>query len=112
MDTISVNNFLHANRDKFPTSDLPYVIATLERLDATQLSMVNSIEFKDPIMFFTLSLAVGWLGLDRFLLGQTRFGLVKLFTLGGCGTLWIIDTFRISADVRLQNIQAFRSLTT
>lgn len=43
-----------------------------------------------------LSVLVGGLGVDRFYLGYTGIGLLKLFT-GGCfGVLWIIDIIYIA----------------
>ncbi|KAF9547671.1 hypothetical protein EC957_008028 [Mortierella hygrophila] len=38
-----------------------------------------------------LSMCLGWLGIDRFYLGYTLEGLVKLFTAGGFGFLWVAD---------------------
>lgn len=43
-----------------------------------------------------LSILVGGLGIDRFYLGYTNMGILKLLT-GGClGVLWILDIINIS----------------
>ena len=40
---------------------------------------------------FLLSWLLGFLGLDRFYLGQVGLGILKLVTLGGCGVWALID---------------------
>ncbi len=41
---------------------------------------------------FVLAWLLGWLGADRFYLGQTGLGILKLITFGGCGIWSLIDT--------------------
>lgn len=48
---------------------------------------------KDPGMMLLISVLLGTLGVDRFMLGDTGMGLLKLCTGGLCGVLWFIDIF-------------------
>lgn len=43
-----------------------------------------------------LSVLVGGLGVDRFYLGYTGMGVLKLLTVGCFGVLWIIDIINIA----------------
>lgn len=43
-----------------------------------------------------LSVLVGSLGVDRFYLGYTGLGILKLVTAGGCGVWTIIDIILIA----------------
>lgn len=51
---------------------------------------------KDKTIALILSILLGGLGVDRFYLGYTGMGVLKLLT-GGCfGILWIIDIVNIA----------------
>lgn len=51
---------------------------------------------KDKTLALILSVLLGGLGVDRFYLGYTGIGVLKLLT-GGClGVLWIIDIINIA----------------
>ena len=63
-------------------------------------------EAKDPTTILIISLFLGGLGIDRFVLGQTALGLIKLFTLAGCGLWWFIDLFLIMSSTKEINAAA------
>ena len=50
---------------------------------------------KDRNTVLVLSVILGIWGVDRFYLGDVGMGLLKLFTFGGCGILWLLDLFMI-----------------
>ncbi len=51
---------------------------------------------KDRTTALILSILVGVLGIDRFYLGYTGMGILKLLTGGGCGILWLVDLINIA----------------
>ena len=60
------------------------------------MSQKKEQTMKSKTTALILSVLVGGLGVDRFYLGYTGIGLLKLFT-GGCfGILWIIDIIYIA----------------
>lgn len=52
-----------------------------------------------------ISFILGWLGIDRFLMGQVGAGILKLITLGGLGVWWLIDLILIMSSYKFKGIE-------
>ncbi len=57
-----------------------------------------------------LSLFLGTFGVDRFYLGQTLPGVLKLLTFGACGVWTFIDWFLIMGSADRMNMDSLRQL--
>jgi len=56
-------------------------------------------ERRDRILILVISVFLGALGIDRFLVGDVGLGLLKLLTGGVCGIFWLVDIFLIMGRV-------------
>jgi hypothetical protein len=63
----------------FPASEIPGVFSDRDWLTAVILSFL-----------------LGWFGIDRFYLGYTLLGVLKLITFGFCGIWYLIDLILIA----------------
>ncbi|MBN1645687.1 TM2 domain-containing protein [Candidatus Woesearchaeota archaeon] len=57
------------------------------------------------ILALVMSILFGQLGVDRFVMGHVGLGLLKLFTLGGCGIWYIIDIVLIATKHPFEGIE-------
>lgn len=70
-----------------------------------QFDVQMSSREKNPTTALLLSLFLGGVGVDRFYVGDTGLGVLKLFTLGGFLFWWLIDLFLISGVARRKNLR-------
>jgi TM2 domain-containing membrane protein YozV len=67
------------------------------------------LPLKDPTTVLIVSILIGGLGVDRFMIGDTGLGIAKLLTCGGGGIWTIIDWFSIQKITRRKNLQTLMS---
>ena len=72
--------------------------------------MITSMELKDPTTALILSIFLGYLGVDRFILGDVGIGVGKLLTCGGCGIWQIVDWFLIQNRAKEVNFQKIMTM--
>ena len=107
MEQNKVDMFLATMSSKFPAEKLMLVKSQLEKLDDSKLIVLQSADYKDPTTLLIVSLFLGNMGVDRFMLGQTGAGVGKLLTCGGFGIWTIIDWFGIQKAAKEYNFQKF-----
>lgn len=78
---------------EFTIAEQQQLIKKLKESDRLVFSSQYDSVKKDPGTMLILSVLLGGMGVDRFMLSDMGFGLLKLFTFGGCGVLWLIDIF-------------------
>ncbi len=105
MEAKNVEMFLLTNSKYFPSESMIAVKEKLEKLPEDKAVLLHSLQFKDPVMLLIISILIGGLGIDRFILGQTGLGVAKLLTCGGLGIWTIIDWFLIMGETRNVNLQ-------
>ncbi len=103
MDEQRVDMFLIQNKKFFPEEKLPFIKSKLLGIDENKFSFVQMTEFKDPTIFLLISIFLGELGVDRFMLGDIGMGVLKLLTGGLCGILWLIDVCTIQKKTKEKN---------
>ena len=103
MDANKVDMWIMMNQNYLPAERIMFIRERLLMLDEARFSALSAVEMKDPVTYLLISIFLGHLGIDRFMLGDTGMGVLKLLTLGCCGILAIIDMFTISNKVKEQN---------
>ncbi|KYK25610.1 hypothetical protein AYK26_05720 [Euryarchaeota archaeon SM23-78] len=57
------------------------------------------------VLTLVMSILFGGLGVDRFMMGQVGWGILKLITLGGLGIWWLIDWILIATKYKFKNVE-------
>jgi TM2 domain-containing membrane protein YozV len=92
------------NQKNFPADKIYLLKEKLQSVDEAKFNLATtSVELKDNTTMLLISLFLGGLGVDRFMLGDTGMGILKLLTGGLCGILTIIDWFTITKKAKELN---------
>lgn len=102
-DNVLLDNYIIANQRLFPSDKVIYLREKLSNVPSDELDRLLLTNLKDPSTFLLLSIFLGIFGVDRFLLGDIGFGLIKLLTFGGFGVLVVFDWFSIVKRTKEQN---------
>ena len=103
VDKQKVDMFIMTNQKYFPAEKMMFLREKLYATTESKFSMISCMDFKDPTTMLLISLFLGSLGVDRFMMKETGMGVLKLLTCGCCGILTIIDWFSISGKAKEKN---------
>jgi TM2 domain-containing membrane protein YozV len=110
MDSQKIDMFLMTNAKYFPSEKLNAVKSALENQPDEKNSIIMMQSYRDPLLMLLVSLFAGSLGVDRFMLGQTGLGILKLVTCGGLGVWAIVDWFLIMGLTRDENVEKLKQV--
>ena len=110
MEQQKVDMYIMSNQKYFPAEKIMYLKEKLLSMDEAKFSMVSCVELKDPTTVLIISLLLGVLGIDRFMIGDTGLGILKLLTGGCCGILAIIDWFTVPKKAKEVNFNKLMTL--
>ena len=97
--------YFMTNQKFFPAAKLFAVKEKLDSMTDDQIQRLMYLQPKEPTTYLLVSIFLGELGVDRFLLGDIGMGILKLLTGGLCGILWIYDMVTIQDKVKEMNFQ-------
>ena len=100
-----VDLFIASHQGMFPDAMKMQVYDMLSNSPEEKNISLQCIDFKNPTTALLLSIFLGYLGIDRFYLGDIMQGVGKLITGGGCGVWTVIDWFLIMDAARNKNFQ-------
>lgn len=103
MEISKVDMYIMANQKYLPAEKMVYIKEKLMSADESKFALLSTIEYKDPTTILLVSLFLGGLGVDRFMLGDTGMGILKLLTGGLCGILAIVDWFTVQKKAKELN---------
>ena len=106
LDKDKIDLYLMTNAKYFEPTAIPVIREKLEKADDSVLVTLQACELKDPTILLIISILLGSLGIDRFMLGDIGMGVLKLLTGGCCGILTIIDWFTIMKKAKEANLAA------
>lgn len=95
--------FMAENGAYLPPERFEFICQRLMVADESRLTRIAEIKFKNPVAMQAVSVLLGIFGVDCFLLGERKRGILKLLTLGGLGVLAVTDWFSIRKRTRERN---------
>jgi len=105
-----ISEYFEKNSRYFPAVALENINEFMQHIDEEDLHLILTFPFKNPSKMFWTAFPLGLFGVDRFVLGDTGLGIVKLLTLGQFLIGFTVDSFTIISRTKNYNYQEFLKL--
>ncbi len=105
MESNQVDMFIITKGKYFRSEHLMEIRNRLQTIDDSKSMLLHTLQFHDPTILLVVSILVGYLGIDRFMIGDIGLGVLKLITCGGLGIWAIVDWFLIMGLTKDKNIE-------
>ena len=92
------------------TLELSSIYRSVQEDKRNEFMMRFNTQAKSPTALFGYANYLGYLGVDRFVMGEIGLGVLKLLTSGGLGIWALIDVINVAGRVRQQNIGIARDI--
>ena len=99
MEANRVDNYLSTIEKYMPKKKMVHIRDRMILMEDSRFTYVSTLRYKHPVLLLLVSIFFGFLGLDRFMVGDIGLGIFKLLTLGGV-LLWWWDVFTIYKKVK------------
>lgn len=80
MNESMINMFLLSNKRYLPNSKMIVIKEKLRRLDDSKFDQLLTVNFKDPLIVFLVSIFFGAVGADRFMVKSYGIAILKILT--------------------------------
>lgn len=110
MEQQKIDMFISANRKYLPEEKMIYLKDRLKNTEEEKFRKLTKLDMINPTTVLLVSIFLGGLGIDRFMLGDIGMGVLKLLTGGCCGVLTVIDWFITSKKAKEINFNNIMSL--
>ena len=110
MEQQKIDMFIMTNQKYFPAEKIMYLKEKLRTMDEEKFMLISTMEFSNPTTILIISIFLGSLGIDRFMIGDTGIGILKLLTGGLCGIMTLVDWFTISNKAKNLNFNNVMAL--
>ncbi len=100
---MDANMLLSTYGKYFHKGQMMAIKTIFEGLNEEEQAMLSVAGFKNPTTALLISIFFGGLALDRFYIGDTTLGILKLTTCGGFGLWAFVDLFLIMHATRAKN---------